>query len=116
MVPRIKPLRSIPEKEVALLWIINNLPVSMDECPYAGFALRNEIRELLNNFEVNHPGTKYSLLGGYESNSEFLHPAATQIVFCEICKEPGSERICKTCRLLAKLNISRSSASIFGLL
>ena len=102
MVPRIKPLRSIPEKEVALYGLLNNLPVSMDECPYAGFALRNEIRELLNNYEVNHPGTKYSLLGGYESISEFLHPADTQIVFCEKCSEPGSERICKTCRLLGR--------------
>ncbi len=102
MVPRIKPLRSIPEKEVALYGFLNNLPVSMDECPYAGFALRNEIRELLNNYEVNHPGTKYSLLGGYESISEFLRPADTQIVFCEKCSEPGSERICKTCRLLGR--------------
>jgi len=102
MVPRIKPLRSIPEKEVALYGFLNSLPISMDECPYAGFALRNEIRELLNNYEVNHPGTKYSLLGGYESILEFLHPVDTQIVFCEKCKEPGSENICKTCRLLGR--------------
>lgn len=102
MVPRIKPLRSIPEKEVALYGFLNNLPVSTDECPYAGAALRNEIRELLNNYEVNHPGTKYSLLGGYESISKFLHPADTQIVLCEKCQEPGSEKICKTCRLLGR--------------
>jgi uncharacterized protein (TIGR00269 family) len=102
MIPRIKPLRSIPEKEVALYGFLNNLPVSTDECPYAGSALRNEIREMLNNYEVNHPGTKYSLLSGYESISEFLHPADTQIVFCETCNEPGSEIICKTCRLLGR--------------
>lgn len=102
MVPRIKPLRSIPEKEVALYGFLNCLPVSMDECPHAGFALRNEIRELLNNYEVNHPGTKYSLLGGYETISQLLRPADTQIVFCEKCNEPGSERICKTCRLLGR--------------
>jgi len=102
MVPRIKPLRSIPEKEVALYGFLNNLPVSMDECPYAASALRNEIRDILNNYEVNHPGTKYSLLGGYESISEFLRPADTQIVFCKKCNEPGSEMICKTCRLLGR--------------
>lgn len=102
MVPRIKPLRSIPEKEVALYGFLNNLPVSMDECPHAGFALRNEIRELLNNYEVNHPGTKYSLLGGYETISQFLRPADTQIMFCEKCNEPGSEKVCKTCRLLGR--------------
>jgi len=40
MVPRIKPLRSIPEKEVALYGFLNDLPVSLDECPYAVSALR----------------------------------------------------------------------------
>lgn len=100
MVLRIKPLRSIPEKEVALYGFLNNLPVSLDECPYATEALRNEIREMLNNYEVKHPGTKYSLLGGFDAISEALHPPATQIVQCKKCGEPSSESICKTCRLL----------------
>jgi uncharacterized protein (TIGR00269 family) len=100
MVLRIKPLRSIPEKEVALYGFLNNLPVSLDECPYATEALRNEIREMLNNYEVKHPGTKYSLLGGFDAISEALHPPATQIVQCKKCGEPSSVSICKTCRLL----------------
>ncbi len=102
LVMRIKPLRSIPEKEVALYGLLNDLPVSTDECPYAGEALRNEIREMINNYEVRHPGTKYSLLGGVEALYPELHPLNTQIVLCEKCGEPGSERICKTCRLLGK--------------
>ena len=100
MVPRIKPLRSIPEKEVALYAFLNNLPVSTDECPYAGEALRNEIREMVNNYEVKHPGTKYSLLGGFEAIARALRPQDTQIFQCEKCGEPGSEPVCKTCRLL----------------
>jgi uncharacterized protein (TIGR00269 family) len=100
MVPRIKPLRSIPEKEVALYGFLNDLPVSMDECPYASEALRNEIREMINNYEVKHPGTKYSLLGGFETISQVLLPPETKIMYCEKCGEPGSEMICKTCRLL----------------
>ncbi len=102
LVMRIKPLRSIPEKEVALYGLLNNLPVSTDECPYAGEALRNEIREMLNNYEVRHPGTKYSLLGGFETICPELHPLNTRIVHCEKCGEPGSESVCKTCRLLGK--------------
>jgi uncharacterized protein (TIGR00269 family) len=101
LVMRIKPLRSIPEKEVALYGFLNDLPVSMDECPYAGEALRNEIREMLNNYEVKHPGTKYSLLGGYETIAEALRSPDNQITVCSICGEPGSEA-CKTCRLLGK--------------
>lgn len=103
LILRIKPLRSIPEKEVALYGFLNNLPVSMDECPYAGEALRNEIREMLNNYEVKHPGTKYSLLGGFDVISEALRPPGTQIVQCEKCGEPSSETICKTCRLLGNI-------------
>ena len=102
LVMRIKPLRSIPEKEVALYGFLKDLPVSTDECPYAGEALRNEIREMLNNYEVNHPGTKYSLLGGFETISESLHSPDTQIATCRICGEPGSEAVCKTCGLLGK--------------
>jgi uncharacterized protein (TIGR00269 family) len=102
LVMRIKPLRSIPEKEVALYGFLNDLPVSMDECPYAGEALRNEIREMLNNYEVKHPGTKYSLLGGYETISEALRSPDNQIAVCRICSEPGSDAVCKTCRLLGK--------------
>ncbi len=102
MVLRIKPLRSIPEKEVALYAFLNNLPVSTDECPYAGEALRNEIREMVNNYEVKHPGTKYSLLGGFEAISQALRPLDSQVVRCEKCGEPGSDAVCKTCRLLGR--------------
>lgn len=102
MVMRIKPLRSIPEKEVALYALLNNLPVSTDECPYAGEALRNEIREMINNYEVKHPGTKYSLLGGFDAISEALRPACKQVVQCSRCGEPSSEAVCKTCRLLGR--------------
>ncbi|VVB91009.1 tRNA 2-thiocytidine biosynthesis protein TtcA [uncultured archaeon] len=102
LIMRIKPLHSIPEKEVPLYGFLNDLPVSTDECPYAGEALRNEIREMLNNYEVKHPGTKYSLLGGFETISGTLRSPDTQIKKCRICGEPGSEDICKTCRLLGK--------------
>jgi uncharacterized protein (TIGR00269 family) len=102
LVMRIKPLRSIPEKEVALYGFLNDMPVSMDECPYAGEALRNEIREMLNNYEIKHPGTKYSLLGGYETISESLRSPDNQIAMCRICGEPGGDAVCKTCRLLGK--------------
>jgi uncharacterized protein (TIGR00269 family) len=102
MVPRIKPLRSIPEKEVALYGFLNDLPLSMDECPYAGDALRNEIREIINNYEIRHPGTKYSLLGGFETISQTLRPNVTEIFKCDKCGEPSSEKVCKTCTLLGR--------------
>jgi len=55
---------------------------------------------MINNYEVKHPGTKYSLLGGYETIAGALHSPDYQISVCKICGEPGSDTVCKTCKLL----------------
>jgi len=104
LVMRAKPLRNIPEKEVALYALINSLPVDFSECPYAGEALRGEIRELLNSFEIKHPGTKYSLLRGFDklvgALAKELPPA--KIDKCRICGDTCTEDICQACKLLGR--------------
>ncbi|MDD3246382.1 MAG: TIGR00269 family protein [Methanosarcina sp.] len=104
LVMRAKPLRNIPEKEVALYALINSLPVDFSECPYAGEALRGEIRELLNSFEVNHPGTKYSLLRGFDklvgALKKELPPAKTEK--CRICGDTCTEDLCQACKMLGR--------------
>jgi uncharacterized protein (TIGR00269 family) len=104
LVLRAKPLRNIPEKEVALYALVNSLPVDFSECPYAGEALRGEVREMLNNFEIKHPGTKYSLLRGFDklagALAKELPPA--KIEKCRICGETCTEDVCQTCKLLGR--------------
>ena len=103
LIPRIKPLRSIPEKEVALYAITTNLPLDTSTCPYAATALRNDARNLLNNYETAHPGTKYALLKGSEKITESLKETqtTTPVQICERCGEPtGNKKTCKTCELL----------------
>ena len=104
LILRAKPLRNIPEKEVALYALVNSLPVDFSECPYAGEALRGEVRELLNNFETRHPGTKYSLLRGFDKLAGALgkeFPPA-RIEKCRICGETCTEDICQACKLLGR--------------
>ncbi|MDD1743950.1 MAG: tRNA 2-thiocytidine biosynthesis TtcA family protein, partial [Methanomassiliicoccales archaeon] len=48
LIPRIQPLRLIPENETYLYALLRELPFSDDECPYADSALRNEYREIVN--------------------------------------------------------------------
>jgi uncharacterized protein (TIGR00269 family) len=104
LVLRAKPLRNIPEKEVALYALVNSLPVDFNECPYAGEALRGEVREMLNNFEAKHPGTKYSLLRGFDKLvrvlAKELPPA--KIEKCRICGDTCTENLCQTCKLLGR--------------
>ena len=105
LVLRAKPLRNIPEKEVALYALVNSIPVDFSECPYAGEALRGEVREMLNNFETRHPGTKYSLLRGFDKLAGALAkelPPAT-IDKCRICGETCTEDVCQACKLLGRV-------------
>ena len=104
LILRAKPLRYVPEKEVALYAIVNDLPVDFSECPYAHEAIRGEIRDMLNNFEVAHPGTKYSLLKGFDKMAPIISREYTDIELakCRICGEPCSLEICQACTLLGR--------------
>jgi uncharacterized protein (TIGR00269 family) len=102
LVPRIKPLRSIPEKEIALYNLLHDLPLDTHTCPYATTALRADVRDLLNNYEVKHPGTKYALLAGFEKITESLRQThtITPVKKCTQCGEPTGGKLCKTCQIL----------------
>ena len=110
LIPRIKPLRNVPEKEVGLYALLDELPINFDECPYAGRSMREEIREMLNDFEVKHPGTKYALMRSFEKMSEMLGREWVQadLLQCGICGEPTTNNTCQACKLLEMLELQRS--------
>jgi len=104
LVFRIKPLRSVPEKEVALYAILQNLPVDFSECPYAHEAMRGEVRDIINSIEVKHPGTKYSILRGSDETARLLNIAQQDVTLsvCSVCGEPTAAEVCQSCRLLGQ--------------
>ena len=107
-VPRAKPLRDIPEKEVALYAHVNDLPAHITECPHASEAYRGEIQELLLELEENHPGTRHSIMSGYEELAELAAEAYGgdedgNLGECEECGSTTSADVCRKCRLLASM-------------
>ncbi|WP_094228485.1 TIGR00269 family protein [Methanolobus psychrotolerans] len=104
LVLRMKPLRHIPEKEVALYAYLHDLPLGFGGCPYAHEAMRREIRVMLNEFEVRHPGTKYALLSGFDKISGILGREFPQegLSMCSICGQACTEDICQACKLLKR--------------
>lgn len=104
LVLRMKPLRHIPEKEVALYAYLHDLPLGSGSCPYAGEAMRREIRVMLNEFEVRHPGTKYALLSGFDKISGILGREFPQegLSECSICGQACTTGVCQACKLLKK--------------
>lgn len=106
LVPRILPLRTLPEKEIMLYALLKQIPFHAGECPYAFRASRGYFREIIEQLEEVNPGTRHSILNSYEmlrENLQNLYPAA-DINQCVKCGEPTSQKTCKTCILIKRLS------------
>jgi uncharacterized protein (TIGR00269 family) len=108
-VPRAKPLRDVPEKEVALYAHLADLPAHITECPHASEAYRGEIQRLLLGMEENHPGTRHSIMAGYEELAELAaeryreDEGGSDLGECERCGSSTGGRICRKCRLVESI-------------
>jgi uncharacterized protein (TIGR00269 family) len=105
LIPRMLPLRVIPEKEVTLFAILKNIKYHDGECPYSSNALRGEFRVIIDNLEYDHPGTRHSVLNSYNAIKDILldkFPPA-ELNLCKICGEPTSKNKCKACSLKEKI-------------
>ncbi len=108
-VPRAKPLRDVPENEVALYAHVADLPAHLAECPHAEGSYRAEIRDLLLALEDDHPGTRHSVLSGYEELAALAARARRNggdpdgddaLGECERCGAPTGRTVCRACRLV----------------
>ena len=105
LVPRILPLRTIPEKEIMLYALIKKISFHSGECPYAFRASRGQFRDIIEQLELVNPGTRHSILNSYESLRETLQDQypSSDINKCIKCGEPTSQNTCKTCILKQRL-------------
>lgn len=108
-VPRAKPLRDVPEKEVALYAHVRELPAHITECPHADEAYRGEIQQLLYQLEEKHPGTRHSIMAGYEQLAALAASehgtGQNEIAECERCGGPTTGGLCRKCGLLEALDV-----------
>ena len=106
-VRRVKPLCEVPEREVALYAYIKKIKFQDLPCPYAGTALRNEIRNMLNRLEERHPGIKYAIFRSVERMRPYLEKALSELKMrrCIICGEPSVGEVCQPCQILRDLKI-----------
>ncbi|MFW6121867.1 MAG: TIGR00269 family protein [Petrotogales bacterium] len=105
LVPRVMPLRAIPEKEVMLYAILKNIQFYDAECPYSARASRRYFRDIIDTLEYNNPGTRHSILSSYNNIKDLLfqkYPPAN-LNQCKKCGEPTSQNLCKTCILKEKI-------------
>jgi uncharacterized protein (TIGR00269 family) len=103
LIPRIEPLRLIPEKESYLYALLNQIEFSDDECPYAGGALRNDYRAMIDEMEQKHPGTKFSIVSSYDAIRPMLKDRfpASELKRCA-CGEPTCNERCMACEMMSR--------------
>jgi len=99
LVPRIKPLWKIPEKDVGTWAVLNDVGVHFAECPYSSRSLRAKVKNYLNKLEEDQPGTKINMLKSFEKTFKG-QKKLVELVECERCGEPSSLRVCKACEML----------------
>jgi uncharacterized protein (TIGR00269 family) len=99
---RIKPLCDIPEKETVLYAYLTGFDFQSIACPHANEALRNDIRSFLNQMELKHPGSKFTLLRAAERLREVLGQgtSTSELNECERCGDPTPHSLCEACFML----------------
>jgi len=101
-IPRIKPLRLVQERENALYAMLKGMGADWSECPHIS-GIRFDVRDFINEMEDKYSGIKYTILETFEKLLPSIRGLAArtegEIRLCKKCKEPGSEEICKTCKL-----------------
>lgn len=103
LIPRIKPLWKVSEKDVGTWAVLNNIDVHFAECPYSYMSARSKIKEFLNKMESRRKGIKTNILKSFDKSFQFKKMAAN-LYECEVCGEPSSLNICKVCKMLDKIN------------
>jgi uncharacterized protein (TIGR00269 family) len=103
LIPRIEPLRLVPEKESYLYALLNDIEFSDGECPYAGAALRNDYRAMIDGMEQKHPGIKFSIVSSYDTIRPMLkeHFPAANLGTCA-CGEPTCNERCMACEMVER--------------
>ncbi len=112
LVPRLQPLRTVPEKEVYLYAMVRGIPFHDATCPYAERAQRGRFREILGKLEEASPGTRHAILRTYEELRPLLlekFVTATPKA-CTRCGEPAADTLCKACDLRQRLEALVSHA------
>ncbi|MGQ0536846.1 MAG: TIGR00269 family protein [Methanobacteriota archaeon] len=105
LVPRVFPLRTTPEQEVALYAFLRGLPVAHDACPHARDARRGRFRTFLLDLEEDEPGTRHAILRAHERLAPALRvDDASPPAPCPRCGEPATGGVCRACAILDELS------------
>ncbi|UCE16366.1 MAG: TIGR00269 family protein [Candidatus Bathyarchaeota archaeon] len=108
LIQRVKPFCEVPEREIAFYAYLKKNEFQGVPCLYAGTALRNDVRTVLNRLEEKHAGTKFTVFRSIERIRPALEAMVEEVKLqeCKKCGEPTVGELCKPCQMLEELSIA----------
>ncbi len=104
-ITRIKPLFFVAEEDIKRYSRIRKLPVNYDSCPYTKSSYRHDFKDMLNEFEKRNPSVKYNIVHFQQKMRSMLDlDGFSDIGSCNLCGEPSSRDVCKTCEIIEKIS------------
>lgn len=103
MVPRIKPLWQLAEKDVGIWCIVNDIEIHDEECPYSVTSLRSDVKNFLNKLEEDNRGIKRNIFNSFK-NTFNLEQGDVTLGTCDICGQPTANSPCNACKLTEQIN------------
>lgn len=111
IVPRIKPLMLLQERETALYAHLAGIEYADTPCPYRPTGQRWQLRVFLTRMERLYPGTLYSVFRLGERLKRILQKhAKIPRGECEVCGYPASRRLCRAHELVEVLRSARTES------
>jgi uncharacterized protein (TIGR00269 family) len=115
LVPRLAPLRTVPENETLLYCMVRGIAWHDGTCPHYGEAQRNEARRMVHELEGKQPGTRIAMLAFLDRLQESVRgETAGGPVECDRCGEPAAGGLCKVCGILDELRAAPSRKPAAG--
>jgi tRNA-5-methyluridine54 2-sulfurtransferase len=105
-IPRIKPMYYLTNAEIRSYSESMDFPVLYDPCPCAVDSFRHLVRRHLKTLEAERPGTKRQIVDTFREMIPIVkgyYKPGKGVKICEICGEPSSKAVCKTCELIELL-------------
>ena len=104
-IPRIKPLRWVPEDEIKLYAKLKGIQFCERKCKYRG-GLRADVEKTLEALEKRHTGMMFTVVNTFDRMLPGIKISSQskkqKIIKCKKCGEPGSHDICKVCEIWKK--------------
>jgi uncharacterized protein (TIGR00269 family) len=104
-VRRVRPFCLVPERETAFYAYLKNIKFQSVACPYAGEALRNDVRFWLNRLEQRHAGSLFTVFRSFEKVGKAMGKPEREFNVCKRCGGPcgAIDDACVACKSLEKL-------------